>query len=217
MSLKKYIVDAIKGKEVIDLASEIVRIPSITGREGKEVPQLLADYLSSAGFNPELRRINNNRFNVFCEMKYKQKGPKLLFEGHYDTVPFEKSNKKSVKGQVVDGRLYGRGSADMKSAIAGMVVVMKVLNDLRIPMKGTLVFVSEGGEESDGAGLQLMMSDGSLDCDFAIIGEPTGLQINIGNRGSWINTIKTLGVATHSGVAQQGVNAIEKMSKGIIV
>jgi len=216
VSLEGRILEAIRPDEVIELARAMIRIPSITGEEGIQQTQFLADRLSDLGLAPELRKVEENRYNVVCEMKGAADGPKLLFEGHHDTKPFDGMTIDPLGAEIRDEKLYGRGSADMKSALAAMLIAMKVLRESDVPLKGTLVFGSEVGEEGGGGGIPLMQQDGSLDCDMAVVGEPSELQVQIGNRGGWRNTIRVLGRATHSGVAQRGINAIEKMAKVIL-
>ena len=216
VSLEEKILEAIDSDEVIELAREMIRIPSITGKEGTRQTQFLAERLSDLGLEPELRKVEEDRFNVVCEMKGEEDGPKLLFEGHHDTKPFDGMTIDPLGAEIRDGKLYGRGSTDMKSALAAMLIAMKVLREHQVPLKGTLVFGSEVGEEGGGGGIPLMQRDGSLECDMAVVGEPSELRVEVGNRGGWRNTIKVLGRATHSGVAQRGINAIEKMAKVIL-
>ena len=103
----------------------------------------------------------------------------------------------------------------MKGALAAMLVAMKALRHSGVPLRGELKFASEVGEEIHTTGIEAMDRAGYLEADMAVIGEPSGLGVQIGSRGGYRFKIALEGRAVHSGLAQQGINAIEKMSKVI--
>jgi acetylornithine deacetylase/succinyl-diaminopimelate desuccinylase family protein len=110
-------------------------------------------------------------------------------------------------GQIVDGKLYGLGSADMKGGLAAMAVACVTLARAKIPLQGTLVFAVVIDEENRGTGAQRLVESG-LKADWAVIGEPTGNTPVIVSNGQ-INFELTLhGQAGHGSTPTSGRNAI---------
>ena len=214
MSLTNRALDVDEDRAV-SLAAELVRIPSITGQEGTAIAERLADELREIGADTTLQDVAPDRQNVVGELRFGE-GPTVLLEGHMDTKPVEGMTIEPFDGAIREGRLWGRGSADMKSGVAAMLVAMRTLAESPGNVRGTLRFVSEVGEEGGGWGLAPLRECGALSADAAIVGEPSGLAVEIGNRGWWRGEIKTRGRATHSGVAQQGVNAIRSMAHVVL-
>jgi acetylornithine deacetylase/succinyl-diaminopimelate desuccinylase-like protein len=118
--------------------------------------------------------------------------------------------------EIKNGRLYGRGAGDAKSGLAAIMMAMKTLKSSGVVLNGSVRFVSEVGEEGGGWSAEQIESSGFMDADMAVIGEQTELRVEIGNRGVFRNSVKVFGRATHSGLAQRGINAIQKMAKVIL-
>jgi len=209
------IMPAVDEDHAVSLAAELVRIPSICGREGTAIAERLADELREIGADTTIQNVERDRQNVIGELHFGQ-GPTLLFEGHMDTKPVEGMTIEPFDGAIREERLWGRGSADMKSGVAAMLVAMRAVAESPQSVRGTLRFVSEVGEEGGGWALDPLRECGALSADAAIVGEPSGLAVEIGNRGWWRGEIKTRGRATHSGVAQQGINAIRSMAQVVL-
>jgi acetylornithine deacetylase/succinyl-diaminopimelate desuccinylase-like protein len=157
--------------------------------------------------------MENGRFNVVARLEGGP-GPRLMLNGHLDTKPVDNMTVEPFSAEVRDGRLHGRGACDMKSAVAAAMIAMRAVKRSGVPLAGTLIFGSEVGEE--GGGWRLVdMLDGPGACDELICCEPTELQLHLGSRGGFPITVTVKGLATHTGMAYTGVNAIEKMSKVI--
>lgn len=199
----------------VTLTAELVRIPSICGHEGTAIAERLADELRDIGATAVLQDVGPDRQNVVGELCFGD-GPTLLFEGHMDTKWVDGMTLDPFAGEIREARLWGRGSADMKSGVAAMLVAMRALAERPGEARGTVRFVSEVGEEGGGWALDPLRECGALSADAAIVGEPSGLAVEIGNRGWWRGEIKTLGRATHSGTAQEGVNAIRAMAHVVL-
>jgi acetylornithine deacetylase/succinyl-diaminopimelate desuccinylase-like protein len=99
----------------------------------------------------------------------------------------------------------------MKAALAAMMVALAAISAARVPLSGRLIFGAEVGEEGGGWRLLDLLA-GPGQADAVICGEPTNLELHIGNRGWFQCSLRTTGVATHSGTAREGINAIEKMA-----
>lgn len=146
-----------------------------------------------------------------------ERDEKLLFSGHLDTVPFDPDGwSYDPFGERDGNRLYGRGTADMKGAIAAMIHVAEAFStaDGKPPVTLEFAFVSDeevGGE----AGVKALLETDRLDADGCVIGEPTcsgGMHsMTIADRGSiWI-TLEATGKAAHGSRPMLGENAIDRL------
>lgn len=204
------ILQSIDRDDTINLARELVRIPSISGREGLRISEFIEDWLRGAGLEAGLQHVGEGRANVYGRVPGPGAGPRLLLNGHLDTKPADDMTIDPFGGDVRDGRLYGRGSCDMKGPLAALMIATKAIARSRVALRGTLIFGSEVGE--DGGGWRISdLLEGPGACDIGICGEPTKLELHVGCRGVYPLKIRTIGRATHTGTAYTGINAIEKM------
>jgi acetylornithine deacetylase/succinyl-diaminopimelate desuccinylase-like protein len=207
------ILESISRDEVIELTRALVRIPSVTGHEGLEISHFMANWLERQDLVAGIQEVGPERANVYASVPGQRPGPRVLLNGHLDTKPGDHMTIDPFGGEVKDGRLYGRGSCDMKGPVAAeMVATAAIARAVRggMALGGTLVFGSEVGEDGGGWKFNELI-DGPGACDIGICGEPTKLQLHVGCRGSFPLRIRTIGRATHTGTAYQGINAIEKM------
>ncbi|MCS6802875.1 MAG: M20/M25/M40 family metallo-hydrolase [Chloroflexota bacterium] len=205
---------AIDPAETIALAQQLIRIPSVTGREGAAISETVAAWLTAHGIATDLQEIAPGRVNVIGRLEGAAPGPRLLLNGHLDTKPFDGMTIDPTGAAIRDGRLWGRGACDMKSGVAAILVAARAVRDTGALRRGTLLVGFEVGEEGGGWTFpQLLAGPGA--CDAMICAEPTNLEVHIGARGGMPLTITTYGVATHSGMAHHGINAIQKMARVI--
>ena len=196
--------------ELLRLAQALVQIPSITGHEGLAISQFMVDWLRQRDVAAEIQQFSSERANVYARVEGSQPGPRLLLNGHLDTKPGDSMTIEPFSGELRDNRLWGRGSCDMKGPVAAMMIATAAMAAHRDRIAGTLLFGSEVGEDGGGWKFEELVS-GPCACDLGICGEPTNLQVHIGCRGSFPLKIRTIGLATHTGTAYEGVNAIQKM------
>ena len=147
-------------------------------------------------------------------------GRSLLFNGHIDVVtvePREQWASDPFRPEVRAGKLYGRGSCDMKGGIASMVYAAEVLASLGIRLAGDLIICTVTDEESTGCGALAAVAHG-VRADAGIVTESTDFEVKIACRGSLMPTITVQGRAGHAGCPQPhwreggAVNAIDKAS-----
>jgi acetylornithine deacetylase len=145
-------------------------------------------------------------------------GRSLLLNGHIDVVSSEPRASWSSdpnRAEVRDGKLYGRGSCDMKGGVAAMVFAAEALASLGVRLDGDLVVCTNTDEESSGAGGMALVAHG-VRADAGIVPEPTSFDVWVACRGSSYATIEVAGRPGHAEVAQPhwreggAVNAIEK-------
>jgi acetylornithine deacetylase len=146
-------------------------------------------------------------------------GRSLLFNGHYDTVvvdPIEEWTHSPWSGQIEAGRVYGRGSCDMKGGIAAAISVAEALVAEGIRLPGDLLFNFVPFEEVNGMGTTATMLRG-YGADAAICCEPTELNTLIACRGILLGRLDVRGRSAHAEIRQPhhseggGVNAIDKL------
>nr|WP_263326046.1 peptidase [Neobacillus sp. Marseille-Q6967] len=150
--------------------------------------------------------------NVVAVLKGTGGGKSMILNGHIDVVPVgdEKNWKNDpFSGQIENGKLYGRGSTDMKGGTAAMLMAMEALIATGTRLKGDVIFQSVIEEESGGAGTLAAVLRGYT-ADGAIIPEPTNMKIFPKQQGSMWFRITVKGRAAHGGTRYEGVSAIEK-------
>lgn len=145
-------------------------------------------------------------------------GPlKIMFDAHIDTVKVTETENWThapFGGEIVDGKLYGRGAVDEKPAMAGFMIAGKILKAIYgNEMPFTLYVVGSIMEEdADGYPLYHIIQNEKIKPDFVLLGEPTDLQIYRGQRGRMEVKITATGKSAHGAHNQKGINAIYKMA-----
>jgi acetylornithine deacetylase/succinyl-diaminopimelate desuccinylase len=210
----------INENRIIDLAKELISVPSVSGQE-KEVMHRARELLEGAGIpvtfhGEEDRPIIEAVLNPEAERQ-------LIFNGHLDVVPIARPDawtKKPWDPILEDGRLYGRGSSDMKSSCAVMIHLMELLRDLKLPISVGVHLVPD---EEKGAqfGSKILVDNivaGKMRRpDYVVIGEQSNLKVRVAERGMFGFQVKFYGRAAHTAASRtNGVNAIAKASKGVL-
>lgn len=205
---------------ILELAKELISVPSVTGGE-REVVHRSKELMEESGVPVELRG-SEDRPIVVSTMNPRA-SPLLVFNGHLDTVPVadpEAWTRDPFDPVVEEGRLYGRGACDMKSSCAVIIHVLEILNRLGVGMAVGAQLVPD--EERGGVhGTRLLLGDMDKGLirrpDYVVIGEKSNLNVRIAERGSFRFNIRFGGRATHTAYARtEGVNAISKASKGVL-
>ncbi len=200
-------------ERLIDFAQRLVRTPGFSGQE-QTVAGLVAAEMREVGFD-DVRLDENGA--VVGVIDGARPGPTLLLDAHCDTVgiaPGSTWARDPFGGGIIDGYLCGRGSADMKGALAAMVYAAAGLD--RAALAGRAAVSATVMEEViEGLSLKAVMD--RLRPDFVVIGEATQLNLNHGGRGRAEVHLETLGRPAHSSSPQLGVNAVHQMRKVIDV
>ena len=139
-------------------------------------------------------------------------GPTLILNGHIDVVPAgepERWHHPPWRGTVADGRVYGRGSADMKGGLCCALFAARAIHAAGIDLPGRLMIQSVIGEEDGGAGTLAAIERGYRG-DAAIIMEPTELMVAPAQAGAFGFRITVPGLAAHGALREEGVDPIEK-------
>jgi putative selenium metabolism hydrolase len=198
-------------KGLVRFAQALVREPSLSCQE-EGVAKLVEKEMADLGFD----EVALDDFgSVTGVIHGTDPGPTLLFDAHTDTVDVTGGvpwKRNPFSGDVEDGFLYGRGSADMKGALAAMVHAAAGVDRNRI--RGRVVVSASSMEEVlEGVALREVM--GRFPPDFVVIGEATGLNLARGGRGRAEIHLEAIGIPTHSSAPHLGRNAVLDMMKVI--
>ena len=195
------------------LTKELIRIPSPSGKE-KEIAAFIRSELEKIGIENKLQRVEGDRSNVLAGIGGKS-NKNILFQGHVDTVPAS-GWKEAFSGDEKDSMIYGRGSVDMKSAIACVIAAMKSIVDSGVTPEKGIVLACTVDEEDEKKGIFKLVEEG-MDATMAVCCEPTNLKIGIGHKGCVPIRLSTKGRATHGSAPQVGINAIYDMKYALDV
>jgi acetylornithine deacetylase len=203
--------------EVADLAAALVRIDSvnpalIAGAAGEaELAKFVSEWLEQAELEVEVVEPVPGRPSVVAIARGTGGGRALLLNAHLDTVGTE-AMEKPFDARVEDGRLYGRGSYDMKGALAAAMLALADAS--RMGLAGDVILTAVADEEVASLGTEAVL--GRVAADAAIVCEPTELQVAIAHRGFAGFEIETHGVAAHGSRPDLGVDAIAKMGHVLV-
>ncbi|BDR58580.1 ArgE/DapE family deacylase [Xylocopilactobacillus apicola] len=198
-------------QDKLSILSKLVGFKSVNDHE-KPVAQYLQELLKKYDIKSEIVEIGPDRANLVAEIGSGK--PVLAISGHMDVVDVELANWKTdpFKMSEIDGNLYGRGSTDMKSGLAAMIIAMIELKESKTPINGTIRLLATAGEEVGQAGAEKLFQDGYMkDVDTLLIGEPSGYRAVYANKGELDITIKSKGKAAHSSMPALGNNAVEHL------
>ncbi|MDY3239403.1 MAG: M20 family metallopeptidase [Anaerovoracaceae bacterium] len=194
----------------IRLTMDMVAIPSYSFMENQEeaISQYILDFFLEHGFTAYRTEIVPGRYNTVAilEGTERETSPSLMLTGHMDTVPaydFEKAFEPWEDAENV----YGRGTVDMKGALAAAMCAMVEIKESGTRLKGDLIFCGVADEEEAGIGTRSLIETGP-EATYTVVGEPTDLHIALGHKGlEWIE-VTFKGKKVHGGAQEEGVNAI---------
>lgn len=191
---------------------DLVRIPSLSSHE-EAVAIRLAEEMRRVGFAD----VWTDRIGNVIGRVGSGQGPKLLFNGHMDTVDVGELDRwpySPYDGVIQDGCLYGRGACDMKGGLAAMVYGVKALLDSGVNLAGDLYVVGVVQEEPcEGLAVRVLIEEEGIRPDFVVLGEPSNLHVRIGHRGRLEMQVKVRGKAAHASSPDLGDNAIHSAAR----
>jgi succinyl-diaminopimelate desuccinylase len=201
----------------VALTRELVAFDTINppGAAGACIAHLM-HRLEAAGFACTLQPIGEGRPNLLARIG-RRDAPGLVFTGHVDTVPLGAKpwSVDPFAGEIRNGRLYGRGTSDMKSGVAAFVVAVEA-RAAALADGPEVVLAITAGEETGCDGALAMAQAGMLPKAAALlVGEPTGNQPMIGHKGALWLKAETSGVTAHGSMPDLGDNAVYKAARAI--
>jgi acetylornithine deacetylase len=212
---------------IIKFLQDIIRIPSVTGNEGP-IQAFMSKNLADMGFDvdvfvPSLEELRKHPAFVEVSQSYEGRpdvvgtlkgtgdGQSLLFNGHIDVIPEGAQDNwvhGSWSGDIEDGKMYGRGTSDMKSGVAAMTMAIKAIREAGVKLKGDIIVEYVMDEELSGNGTLACVMKG-YKADAGICCETSSMCVNPGSVGRIWFEIKVKGKAAGIQRRYEGVNAID--------
>ncbi len=181
-----------------------ILVPNGSG-EGR-IAHYIGERLDALGLEVRYQNIGDDRYNVIGIMGSTNRGRCLMLNGHTDTVGVTGMEISPLSATFDDGRVYGRGTFDMKGGLASMMMVAETLVEMRDQLSGTLILAFVADEEYASLGTEQLVRE--YTADAAIVTEPTGLDIVVAHRGFAWATVEIFGRAAHGSRYDMGVDAI---------
>ena len=213
-------VDAVDADEVLRFARALIAAPSENpGGTEDAAAAVAAEVLAGLDAAPEVIRSDEGRPSVIAAIGSAER-PSLAWNGHLDVVPAGDPatwSQPPWEGDVVHGRLIGRGACDMKGPIAAALAAGAALRRAGVELGGRLRYHLAADEEVGGIhGTKVMWERGLIDQDACIVGEPSDLGIGLAERGGAWFTVTTRGTAVHGSTPELGVSAIATMARFVL-
>jgi len=183
-----------------------------------DIAQYAGDLLSKEGFQVEYYIFEKYRLHVVAEKGLSSTIPPIVLSGHFDTVPLGAKpwSVDPFSGEIIDGKLYGRGSSDMKAGIAALICAAVQAFEEGSPEGGVRLILTSGEELGCQGVQQLVETNKKLgEASAIIVAEPTANIPAIGHKGGLYMKVTTSGVTAHSSMPELGVNAIYKAARAI--
>lgn len=206
---------------IVDLAAELTAADTQNppGETAAAVDRLEA-YFDGLGLATERFAVDPAKPNLLATLPG-ARDTELCLSGHLDTVPFDAAEwRHDPLGDREGDRLYGRGTTDMKGAVASMAAVARAYVETDTTPPVTLRFAFVADEETGGdAGTRALVDAGRLDADACVIGEPTGSpsrpSVVVADRGAIWLRMEAVGEAAHGSRPMLGENAIDRLYVGV--
>ena len=206
---------------VLETTQCLVRLASVnpgydpTSRGEAEMVDWLLAWAHEHGVEVSTQEVRSGRRNVIMRLR-NGAGPHLLLNGHTDTVAIKDMTIPPFGAELRDGRVWGRGSADMKGPLACMLHTLLDLQKKPADWRGNVTLACVVDEELGFAGIRHFLETEKA-FDFAIVGEPTRLEVVRGCKGCLRFFVRAHGKSAHSSTPEQGLSAISAMAGAIAV
>lgn len=203
-------------EEKIKILQDVIRIQSVNDNE-LEVAKYYQDLLEKHGIESSLVEYSPTRSNLIAEIKGEKPGKVLIFSGHTDVVTAGDPKDwihPAFDAVIEDGKMYGRGTTDMKAGLTALVIAMIELKESHSLKSGTVRLVATVGEEIGMLGSKQVTEEGYIDdADAIIVGEPSlgKGKIVTAHKGSIQFEIISHGKAAHSSMPENGINSIQQL------
>ncbi len=200
--------------DVVELTRALIAMDTINppGNE-HDCCSYLAEILEGGGFDVTVSEFADGRSNLIARIgRQDEDALPICFTGHVDTVPLgnEPWTVDPFGGEIRDGKIYGRGSTDMKAGIAAMAVAAMNKESAALTTSPGVVLIFTGGEETGCDGAKALCNDPELlgYSGAVVVGEPTSNMPLVGHKGAlWLHAISR-GVTAHGSTPELGVNAV---------
>ncbi|MHC4757419.1 MAG: M20 family metallopeptidase, partial [Planctomycetota bacterium] len=199
-----------------DLLKQLIQRETTVQNGELSAARIITQYLSPAGIDCDIDCWDENRANVTGWVKSCNPDKAVLFACHLDVVPADQGSWEHppFSGFEKDGRIYGRGSTDMKGGIAAITTAIRQVVESGHKLNADIILLCAAGEETDSCGAIRFVQKHAVNLpELAgiVLPEPTDFEVVTAHRGMlWLKII-TKGKAAHSSTPQLGINAISSM------
>ncbi len=197
------------------LLKKLIQAETTADKGELAAAEIISAELSRFGVESRIESWDETRANITAHVKSSGHKDALLFACHLDVVPAGDANWSNPAFDAVEsnGRIYGRGSTDMKGGIAAIVTAISRIVDSGTKLQGDIILFGAAGEETDSCGTRRFVHEGGSlpELAGAVIAEPTDFEIITAHRGMLWLKVETFGRSAHSSTPHLGVNAITSM------
>jgi succinyl-diaminopimelate desuccinylase len=206
-----------------ELLRKLVRAETTAKKGELAAAEIISDELARSGIDCQIDSWGHNRANLIAQITSAGRKDGLLFVCHLDVVAAGEAGWRypAFAGVVLGtpygesgGKIYGRGSVDMKGGIAAAVTAIREIVDSAVKLEGDIIFFAAAGEETDSCGTRRFISNFNNKLPKiagVVVPEPTDFEVVTAHRGLLWLKVKTKGRAAHSSTPELGVNAIASM------
>ena len=207
-------------ERALRLLSDLISIDSVNpslvpgGKGEEEIARFLGDYMRRMGLVVRYQEFAPGRGNIIGILKGTGGGKSVMLNGHIDTVGTAGMDIDPLLPSFEGGKVYGRGSFDMKGGVAAMVEAVHAIVGSGMKLRGDVIVTGVGDEEYASAGTEAVVRE--YHTDAAINCEPTDLDLVLAHKGfAWIRTTVT-GKAAHGSLPSEGVDAITEAGRFLV-
>ncbi|MFG0211832.1 ArgE/DapE family deacylase [Brevibacillus porteri] len=203
--------------ELISLVQDLIRFDSVNpyldedGPGEKAIAAFIRERLEVAGLEVHVLPINDTAVNVVGILRGAGGGKSLMLNGHMDTVSAKRMEIPPFEPTLVDNKIYGRGSQDMKGSLGAMIAAVEAIVQAKVPLAGDVILTFVADEEYKSIGTEELVK--AYKADAAICCEPSDLAIGVVHRGfAWVKC-EVLGKAAHGSRPAEGIDAIVRAGR----
>lgn len=211
---------SINRPELLSLLQDLIRIDSVNpslvpgGKGETSIARHIGAYLLALGLEVHYQEVQPGRLNVIGILRGSGNGKSVILNGHTDTVGMADMEIPPLEPTYLNGKVYGRGSLDMKSGVAAAIAAVNALVAAKVSLKGDVIVACVADEEYASIGTEALVKE--YKADAAIVCEPSNLKICVAHKGYAWATIEVLGRAAHGSKPEQGIDAIMKAGKVLV-
>jgi succinyl-diaminopimelate desuccinylase len=211
------VLSAIDPNEVVSFLRALINVPSVNPPgDVRAAIAVCEEPLRRAGFAIRQESMDETKPNLIAEFGNAD-GPTLCFNAHVDVVPTGETSAWThppFGGEILDGRIYGRGAGDDKASVTAQVMAGVALARSGVPLRGRLIVNEVADEETSGvAGAAFIVGQGHVRPDWVIVGEQTLNRVCVGEKGLAGTEVTVLGRASHGALPWEGANAIAGIAR----
>ena len=197
-------------KDAVDLLKQVLEIPSVNSKDEEgAVAEFLARYFQEHGVEASVQRIDATHANVIAFVPGIDETRTVIWNGHLDTVPYgnvDEWDTDPSKAVEKDGKLFARGTSDMKSGLTAMVYALCHLDG---KPACNIQFLGTCDEEKNGLGAEMVLKESKMaDAEWMLVGEPTGMKLGVAQKGCLWLEICINGKTGHGAYPKEGANAV---------